>query len=105
MLTVFITSSLGPAEVIVRCHLNHIQCPGTRKCIHFNKLCNGAKDCTDGFDEGVHCRGKTQHPYSFGSCRCLITSAVTVVVVATLLIPMYCRWISLYVYFCMVEPK
>ncbi|KAM9485972.1 low-density lipoprotein receptor-related protein 1B [Clarias gariepinus] len=43
-------------EVIVRCHLNHIQCPGTRKCIHFNKLCNGAKDCADGFDEGVHCR-------------------------------------------------
>ncbi|KAF5903823.1 low-density lipoprotein receptor-related protein 1B-like [Clarias magur] len=47
---------MGTTEVIVRCHLNHIQCPGTRKCIHFNKLCNGAKDCADGFDEGVHCR-------------------------------------------------
>ncbi|KAL7865857.1 hypothetical protein SRHO_G00111040 [Serrasalmus rhombeus] len=46
----------GAAEVIVRCPLNHIQCTGTRKCIHFNKLCNGAKDCEDGFDEGVHCR-------------------------------------------------
>uniref|UniRef100_A0A8C8I960 EGF-like domain-containing protein n=1 Tax=Oncorhynchus tshawytscha TaxID=74940 RepID=A0A8C8I960_ONCTS len=38
------------------CPLNHIQCIGTRKCIHFNKLCNGAIDCEDGFDEGVHCR-------------------------------------------------
>ncbi|RXN31423.1 low-density lipo receptor-related 1B [Labeo rohita] len=46
----------GKVEVIVRCPLNHIQCIGTRKCIHFNKLCNGAKDCEDGFDEGVHCR-------------------------------------------------
>ncbi|XP_031438138.1 low-density lipoprotein receptor-related protein 1B isoform X1 [Clupea harengus] len=46
----------GAAEVTVRCPLNHIQCIGTRKCIHFNKLCNGAKDCPDGFDEGVHCR-------------------------------------------------
>uniref|UniRef100_A0A8K9XGV9 EGF-like domain-containing protein n=1 Tax=Oncorhynchus mykiss TaxID=8022 RepID=A0A8K9XGV9_ONCMY len=39
-----------------QCPLNHIQCIGTRKCIHFNKLCNGAIDCEDGFDEGVHCR-------------------------------------------------
>uniref|UniRef100_A0A8D2ZZH8 EGF-like domain-containing protein n=1 Tax=Scophthalmus maximus TaxID=52904 RepID=A0A8D2ZZH8_SCOMX len=31
-------------------------CIGTRKCIHFNKLCNGARDCEDGYDEGVHCR-------------------------------------------------
>ncbi|XP_073701189.1 low-density lipoprotein receptor-related protein 1B [Garra rufa] len=49
-------SEQGKVEVIVRCPLNHIQCIGTRKCIHFNKLCNGAKDCEDGFDEGVHCR-------------------------------------------------
>ncbi|KAJ8247101.1 hypothetical protein GJAV_G00258730 [Gymnothorax javanicus] len=44
------------SEVPVRCALNHIQCLGTRKCIHYNKLCNGARDCEDGFDEGDHCR-------------------------------------------------
>uniref|UniRef100_A0A8C5HWA1 EGF-like domain-containing protein n=1 Tax=Gouania willdenowi TaxID=441366 RepID=A0A8C5HWA1_GOUWI len=43
-------------ELIIKCPLNHIQCVGTRKCIHFNKLCNGARDCADGYDEGVHCR-------------------------------------------------
>uniref|UniRef100_A0A669BG50 LDL receptor related protein 1B n=1 Tax=Oreochromis niloticus TaxID=8128 RepID=A0A669BG50_ORENI len=43
-------------EVVIRCPLNHIQCTGTKKCIHFNKLCNGARDCEDGYDEGVHCR-------------------------------------------------
>uniref|UniRef100_A0A8C6V3R4 Low density lipoprotein receptor-related protein 1Bb n=1 Tax=Neogobius melanostomus TaxID=47308 RepID=A0A8C6V3R4_9GOBI len=47
---------LGAQEVVIRCPLNHIQCTGTKKCIHFNKLCNGAKDCEDGYDEGVHCR-------------------------------------------------
>ncbi|KAJ4933192.1 hypothetical protein JOQ06_030027, partial [Pogonophryne albipinna] len=43
-------------EVVIRCPLNHIQCIGSKKCIHFNKLCNGARDCEDGYDEGVHCR-------------------------------------------------
>ncbi|CAB1446181.1 unnamed protein product [Pleuronectes platessa] len=46
----------GAQEVVIRCPLNHIQCTGTKKCIHFNKLCNGARDCEDGYDEGVHCR-------------------------------------------------
>uniref|UniRef100_A0A8K9V081 EGF-like domain-containing protein n=1 Tax=Oncorhynchus mykiss TaxID=8022 RepID=A0A8K9V081_ONCMY len=46
----------GADVFYVLCPLNHIQCIGTRKCIHFNKLCNGAIDCEDGFDEGVHCR-------------------------------------------------
>ncbi|CAL8342457.1 unnamed protein product [Boreogadus saida] len=46
----------GQREVVIRCPLNHFQCIGTRKCIHFNKLCNGARDCDDGYDEGVHCR-------------------------------------------------
>lgn len=56
---VFFALSLGAQEVVIRCPLNHIQCIGTKKCIHFNKLCNGAKDCDDGYDEGVHCRGKS----------------------------------------------
>uniref|UniRef100_A0A8C7S0K7 EGF-like domain-containing protein n=1 Tax=Oncorhynchus mykiss TaxID=8022 RepID=A0A8C7S0K7_ONCMY len=56
LLTVTIFSVPGAGDVVERCPLNHIQCIGTRKCIHFNKLCNGAIDCEDGFDEGVHCR-------------------------------------------------
>ena len=59
LLTVTVFSVPGAGDVVVRCPLNHIQCIGTRKCIHFNKLCNGAIDCEDGFDEGVHCRGKS----------------------------------------------
>lgn len=55
----FLISSSGAQEVVIRCPLNHIQCIGTKKCIHFNKLCNGARDCEDGYDEGVHCRGKS----------------------------------------------
>ncbi|XP_037542041.1 low-density lipoprotein receptor-related protein 1B [Nematolebias whitei] len=58
-LTLHLTLTALPAgsqEVVIRCPLNHIQCIGTKKCIHFNKLCNGAKDCEDGYDEGVHCR-------------------------------------------------
>lgn len=58
LLTMTPLSFSGVGEVVVRCPLNHIQCIGTRKCIHFNKLCNGAVDCEDGDDEGVHCRGK-----------------------------------------------
>ncbi|XP_076159537.1 low-density lipoprotein receptor-related protein 1B-like [Alosa pseudoharengus] len=46
----------GSGEVVLKCPLNHIQCIGTKKCIHFNKLCDGALDCEDGYDEGVHCR-------------------------------------------------
>lgn len=26
-------------------------------CIHLSKLCDGVPDCTDGRDEGPHCRG------------------------------------------------
>uniref|UniRef100_A0A8C8LYL0 EGF-like domain-containing protein n=1 Tax=Oncorhynchus tshawytscha TaxID=74940 RepID=A0A8C8LYL0_ONCTS len=41
---------------LVRCPPNHVQCIGSKRCIHFNKLCDGARDCEDGYDEGVHCR-------------------------------------------------
>nr|XP_015214112.1 PREDICTED: low-density lipoprotein receptor-related protein 1B isoform X3 [Lepisosteus oculatus] len=46
----------GPGDVVVKCPLNHMLCIGTRKCIHYNKVCNGVLDCDDGYDEGVHCR-------------------------------------------------
>uniref|UniRef100_A0A8C1SIU4 Low density lipoprotein receptor-related protein 1Ba n=1 Tax=Cyprinus carpio TaxID=7962 RepID=A0A8C1SIU4_CYPCA len=40
----------------VRCAINHLQCLGTHRCVHFSTLCNGVRDCEDGYDEGVHCR-------------------------------------------------
>uniref|UniRef100_A0A3P9A5H3 EGF-like domain-containing protein n=1 Tax=Esox lucius TaxID=8010 RepID=A0A3P9A5H3_ESOLU len=33
-----------------------MQCIGSKRCIHFNQLCDGERDCEDGYDEGVHCR-------------------------------------------------
>uniref|UniRef100_A0A4W5QCD1 EGF-like domain-containing protein n=1 Tax=Hucho hucho TaxID=62062 RepID=A0A4W5QCD1_9TELE len=47
---------LGPKAELVRCPPNHMQCIGSKRCIHFNKFCDGARDCEDGYDEGVHCR-------------------------------------------------
>lgn len=49
---------LGPEEVDFKCTLNYISCIGTNKCIHLSQLCNGVYDCSDGYDEGVHCRGE-----------------------------------------------
>eukprot|EP00063_Salmo_salar_P032241 XP_014007076.1 PREDICTED: low-density lipoprotein receptor-related protein 1B-like [Salmo salar] len=46
----------GTKAELVRCPPNHMQCIGSKMCIHFNKLCDGARDCEDGYDEGVHCR-------------------------------------------------
>ncbi|KAL1021804.1 hypothetical protein UPYG_G00018280 [Umbra pygmaea] len=55
MLTTAVAEQGTKAE-LVRCPLNHMQCIGSKRCIHFNKLCNGERDCEDGYDEGVHCR-------------------------------------------------
>uniref|UniRef100_A0A8C1SK69 Low density lipoprotein receptor-related protein 1Ba n=1 Tax=Cyprinus carpio TaxID=7962 RepID=A0A8C1SK69_CYPCA len=49
-------SSPGLRQVKVRCAINHLQCLGTHRCVHFSTLCNGVRDCEDGYDEGVHCR-------------------------------------------------
>lgn len=48
----------GPHSTISRCPPNEYQCGGTDLCIHMSKLCNGVSDCTDGWDEGPHCRGR-----------------------------------------------
>lgn len=49
---------LGPEEADFKCTPNYVSCIGTNKCIHLSQLCNGVYDCSDGYDEGVHCRGK-----------------------------------------------
>lgn len=49
----------GPEEVEIKCPLNHIACLGANKCVHLSQLCNGVLDCSDGYDEGVHCRGES----------------------------------------------
>lgn len=54
-----ISSFSGPHSTVSRCPPNEYQCGGTELCIHMSKLCNGASDCTDGWDEGPHCRGIT----------------------------------------------
>uniref|UniRef100_A0A3Q4HZ43 Low density lipoprotein receptor-related protein 1Aa n=1 Tax=Neolamprologus brichardi TaxID=32507 RepID=A0A3Q4HZ43_NEOBR len=46
----------GPHSTVSRCPPNEYQCGGTELCIHMSKLCNGVSDCTDGWDEGPHCR-------------------------------------------------
>lgn len=48
---------LGPHNRVSRCPPNEHQCLGSDMCIHMSKLCNGVPDCTDGGDEGPHCRG------------------------------------------------
>ncbi|MBN3284997.1 LRP1 protein, partial [Polyodon spathula] len=35
-------------------------------CIHMSKLCNGVPDCTDGWDEGPHCRALAPNCTHFG---------------------------------------
>ncbi|TRY82421.1 hypothetical protein DNTS_016378 [Danionella cerebrum] len=46
----------GLRQVKVSCPVNHLQCLGSRRCVHYSKLCNGEADCEDAYDEGVHCR-------------------------------------------------
>lgn len=54
----FLCLFLGPEEQDFKCPLNYMTCIGTNKCIHLSQLCNGVYDCSDGYDEGVHCRGE-----------------------------------------------
>lgn len=58
-------SPSGPHSAVLKCPPNEYQCGGTELCIHMSKLCNGAPDCTDGWDEGPHCRGITPPPPFF----------------------------------------
>lgn len=55
--TYVLVSSTGPHIRVSKCPPNEYQCQGTELCIHMSKLCDGVPDCTDGGDEGPHCRG------------------------------------------------
>uniref|UniRef100_A0A672KNY8 LDL receptor related protein 1 n=1 Tax=Sinocyclocheilus grahami TaxID=75366 RepID=A0A672KNY8_SINGR len=41
---------------VSQCPPNEFECRGTDVCIHLSKLCDGVPDCSDGRDEGPHCR-------------------------------------------------
>ncbi|KAG7494682.1 low-density lipoprotein receptor-related protein 1-like [Solea senegalensis] len=49
-----------PHSTVSWCPHNEYHCGGTELCIHLSKLCNGVPDCTDGWDEGPHCRELTE---------------------------------------------
>lgn len=49
----------GHHTQVSQCPPNEFECRGTDVCIHLSKLCDGVPDCTDGRDEGPHCRGNT----------------------------------------------
>ncbi|KAG9353472.1 hypothetical protein JZ751_018071 [Albula glossodonta] len=55
-----------PHSRVSRCPPNEYQCLGTDLCIHMSKLCDGVHDCTDGWDEGPHCRELASNCTHFG---------------------------------------
>ncbi|KAJ8003649.1 hypothetical protein DPEC_G00150520 [Dallia pectoralis] len=61
MLTTAVAEQGTKAE-LVKCPLNHMQCIGSKRCVHFHQLCDGERDCEDGYDEGVHCRDPGDRP-------------------------------------------
>uniref|UniRef100_A0A672KNX0 LDL receptor related protein 1 n=1 Tax=Sinocyclocheilus grahami TaxID=75366 RepID=A0A672KNX0_SINGR len=46
----------GHHTQVSQCPPNEFECRGTDVCIHLSKLCDGVPDCSDGRDEGPHCR-------------------------------------------------
>lgn len=47
----------GHHSHVSQCPPNEFDCRGTDVCIELSKLCDGVPDCSDGRDEGPHCRG------------------------------------------------
>ncbi|KPP78525.1 low-density lipoprotein receptor-related protein 1-like [Scleropages formosus] len=66
----------GPHSRVSRCPPNEYQCLGTEVCIHMSKLCDGVHDCTDGWDEGPHCREFASNCTHFGcQYNCSVTQS------------------------------
>lgn len=68
--------SSGPHSTVSRCPPNEYQCGGTELCIHMSKLCNGVPDCTNGWDEGAHCRGNRTEAFVQCVCETLVLVGV-----------------------------
>lgn len=49
----------GSHNRVNQCPVNEHGCLDLDVCIHMSKVCDGVPDCSDGWDEGPHCRGKT----------------------------------------------
>lgn len=56
---------LGSHNRVNQCPVNEHGCLDPDVCIHMSKLCDGTPDCSDGWDEGPHCRGKRRAEASF----------------------------------------
>lgn len=58
----------GTHSRVNQCPVNEHGCLDVDVCLHMSKLCDGVPDCTDGWDEGPHCRGNKltearKHPF------------------------------------------
>ncbi|KAK0138336.1 Low-density lipoprotein receptor-related protein 1 [Merluccius polli] len=68
-------TGVGPHSRVSQCPPNEYQCGGTELCIHMSKLCNGVPDCTDGWDEGPHCRVFANCTLSACQDSCAVTQS------------------------------
>lgn len=62
----------GSHNRVNQCPVNEHGCLDLDVCIHMSKLCDGVPDCSDGWDEGPHCRGNKHteactHPHTFAN--------------------------------------
>lgn len=46
----------GTHNRVNQCPVNELGCLDPDVCIHMSKLCDGVPDCSEGWDEGPHCR-------------------------------------------------
>lgn len=54
----------GSHSRVNQCPVNEHGCLDLDVCIHMSKLCDGVPDCSDGWDEGPHCRGDKHKTHS-----------------------------------------
>ena len=68
---IFFSYVTGTQNRVNQCPVNEHGCLDLDVCIHMSKLCDGAPDCSDGWDEGPHCRGNKQtQAYTFNDLTC-----------------------------------
>lgn len=68
---------LGSHNREYQCPVNELGCLDPEVCIHLTKLCDGVPDCTDGWDEGPHCRGNNTQKHAQTSANfCFLQNTV-----------------------------